>query len=250
MDSCVNSHSGSEKSLNCSTCPVLGKGAWRELNDSGLKQLNKIKTQKVLKRGEHLFHQGDVSNGVWCLVSGQISVKTVDDQGRSILLRIGTEGETIGARSFFAKEKHSAGAQALTRSHCCFIRKEAINELLEDHPKIALRFLEIIASNLRVAHETVLRGATMNLRERLTYLLLEFGRQFGTETVQRSVAYTLPVSRRDLAELLGTCPESLSRAIRKLREDGVVQIKMNKVNIASMAELQKSLDSPRRQIGF
>ena len=235
-------HSCTSNSPSCFDCPVLGTGAWRELNTDGLAQLNRFKSKRTLKKGDFLFHQGDPSVGVWCIIGGHISVQTVDMHGKSILVRIANSGQTVGARSFFAFEPHSGSARALAKTEVCFIHRDLLNDLISKHPKVALRFLETVAVNLRVAHETILRGATMNLHDRLGYLLLQFHEQFGSASNDDRSTFDLPLTRRDMAQLLGTCPESLSRAIRKLQESGMVEFMHRSINIESLTELRTRVD--------
>lgn len=146
---------------------------------------------------------------------------------------------------FFAEEPHSTSAQAVSAVSACFIRREVVSELIENYPVLARSFLRQISKGLREAHETILRGATLSLRGRLAHLMLLFGDRYGVATAEGERSFMLPLSRRDIAALLGTCPESLSRTIRKLQDDQLVRFNARKVSIPSIAKLMGEVESDR-----
>jgi len=230
---------------SCSNCGFLGMKEWEGLDEAGLQRLSSAKVSRSYKKGEYIYHQGDSIQGLWCLTRGMVSLNAMDANGKSVVVGLAPEGSTLGSRAFFAEEPHSTSAQAVSAVNACFIRREVVSELIENYPVLARSFLRQISKGLREAHETILRGATLSLRGRLAHLMLLFGDRYGVATAEGERSFMLPLSRRDIAALLGTCPESLSRTIRKLQDDQLVRFNARKVSIPSIAKLMGEVESDR-----
>jgi len=218
---------------------------WEGLDEVGLHRLNSAKVVRRYKKGEYIYHQGDENLGLWCLTQGMVSLNAMDSNGKSVVVGLVPEGATLGSRAFFAEEVHSTSARAVTALTCCFIRRDVVSELIKNYPVLARSFLRHISRGLREAHETILRGATLSLRGRLAHLMLLFEEKYGVATADGGRSFLLPLSRRDIAALLGTCPESLSRTIRKLHDEQLVRFNARKVNIPSVAKLLGEVESDR-----
>jgi len=241
----MTGHRKAAAEKNCMQCGILGRREWEGLDQAGLDRLNSAKVLRQYKKGDYIYHQGDENQGLWCLTQGMASLHAMDSNGKSVVVGLVPEGVTLGSRAFFAEEPHSTSAQAVTAINCCFIRREVISELINSYPGLARSFLRHISRGLREAHETILRGATMSLRGRLAHLMLLFEEKYGVGTTDGGRSFLLPLSRRDMAALLGTCPESLSRTIRKLQDDQLVKFNARKVNIPSVTKLMNEVESDR-----
>lgn len=168
-----------------------------------------------------VYGQGDPGDGFFYLISGLVALTLMDVRGNTVFVRLVGGGETFGYRSFLAEEDHSVTATTLTPARYCHLEQKAAEGLFASDDASQRLFIRQVARSLRHANEARLRALSMTVRERLVQFLLALadkarGEEAGNLTI------TLPMSRADMAHLIGTVPETLSRTLHKLKDDGVL----------------------------
>jgi CRP-like cAMP-binding protein len=194
---------------------------WDGLDEAGRELLEKSRTCAVRQPGDTVFRQGDPCLGLYWLDSGLSVLRKSDDQGRAAIVRIAHGRQVLGYRAFFERQSHAATAVALIETHVCFIESATAWELLNQHPAVSAGFLHRIAEDLRLAEETRLFAIYQPARARLAALLLELKDRLGQVDDEGVLTIQLPLSRTQLAELLGVRPETISRAMGALEADKV-----------------------------
>jgi CRP/FNR family transcriptional regulator len=210
-----------QKNPRCSTCPGHDRSEWSALNEEELEHLDRARVTKEYMPGEIVFHEGDDCHGVYCLEEGLIGVRKTSAGGNSILLHLENPGNTMGYRAFLAGEQYHASAEALEPCRVCFINAATVHSLLAQSPALGLRYLERVSRNLGAAEEKILQNATLSVRARFAYLLTVLVDRYAPNKRQSPIEFELPLSRHDLASMIGTTPESMSRTIAKMEQDGI-----------------------------
>jgi len=238
--------SGSEASEfgNCFTCQTRGRTEWCVLSDDELEVVNEGKVRREYLPGEVIFYEGDDCRGVHCVERGMIGVRKTDAQGNEVLLRINHPGDTIGYRSFLAGDEHNNSAEAMEPSVLCFIEGSTVRSLLQMNPNLGIRFLRHAANDLNAAEEKVLQSATLPVRARFAHLLVVLKERYGVAGKNGELDLELPLSRQDMAAMIGIRPESMSRTIRSLEEDNIAQFSGRRVHIPSLQSLVDELEIP------
>ena len=196
--------------------------------------------------GETIFIEGDTRQGIYSIESGLVGVPKSDAEGSSVLLFFANPGDTVGNRSLLAGEDRKPSAEFLEPSTIFFVDQKTVRELLPHNPALGLWFLRRASKNLGDADERILHNVTLSVRTRFIHLLLVFVDRHGTKSDDGSLNLNLPLSRQDLAAMIGTSPESMSRTIRKLEDDRIARFlgrtaHVPKVNIL-LNEIQTELD--------
>jgi CRP/FNR family transcriptional regulator len=176
-----------------------------------------------------IFNQGDQPQGIYCVASGHLLLTQSDLSGNETALRLATPGELIGHRSLFAEQAHAATARALTPCRVCFIPGAAVREILESNPAFALRLLRTVARDRGPLEAPLLRGPWLSVRVRLVHLLLVHRDRCSETLPDGRLLFELPLTRRDIASMLGVRPESISRAIQDLQDEGVASFRGRRV---------------------
>lgn len=222
---------------NCFTCQARDRTEWCVLDDHELTLVNDGKTSKQYLPGEPIFFEGDSCQGIYCVESGMIGVRKSDADGNSVLLNIFSSGDTLGYRAFLAESEFHAGAEALEPSTICFVDRITVQRLLEHNPALGLRFLRRAARELDEADEKILHNVTLSVRARFAHLLVVLIERYGEKNDDGSLVVQLPLSRQDLASMIGTTPESMSRTIRKMDDDGIAHFTGRAVHIPAREAL-------------
>ncbi|NQV84856.1 MAG: Crp/Fnr family transcriptional regulator [Rhodospirillales bacterium] len=238
----MNNGSNPSTSRNCFTCQSRGKTEWCVLSDDELELVNVGKTCREYLPGETIFHAGDPCGGVHCIESGLIGIRKMNSGGDEILLRLNHPGDTMGYRSFLAGDAHNNSAEALEPSVICSINESTVRKLLSINPSLGLRFLKHAAMDLNDAEERVLNSATLPVRARFAHLLLVLRCRYGVDGANGDLTLELPLSRQDMAAMIGIRPESMSRTIRSFEEGNIAHFSGRRVHIPNLDELMDELE--------
>lgn len=231
------------KRSNCLTCPHRAS-EWCALGED-LVELNEAKTSNTYQPGQAIFYQGNPCMGIYCIEEGTVALRKCDAQGNEVIVRLVHTGEVLGARTFFTDSEYSASAVALTPTRVCFVDKNTAKRLLSNNTQVNQAFLKTIAQALHQAEEDKLHFATLSVRARLAHLLLKLKDRYGRVDNHYTLFIELPLSRQDMASMIATRPETLSRTIRSMEKDGVVKFSKRAVKVpdldALMDELEKNI---------
>jgi CRP/FNR family transcriptional regulator len=230
-----------QKRASCLTCEHRAE-AWCSLGDD-LEKLNEFKTFNVYQPGQTIFYQGNPCLGLYCVEEGTIALRKGDAHGNEVIVRLVHRGEILGSRTFFAQGQYAASAVALTECRVCFIDRAMVSHLNERHPAMSAIFLKNISQQLREAEESKLHFATFPVRARLANLLLELREHYGRIDDEGNLLIDLPLSRQDMASLIVTRPETLSRTIRELKKDNVAQFERRSVLVWDLDALLDEVES-------
>lgn len=188
------------------------------LPDSQLAGLATIASERQCDRHETVFAEGEDSAGFFVVISGQVRVFKLSPDGREQILHIFGPGEPVGEVPVFTGEPYPAHAAAMKRSLLGFIPRDAFIELVKKDPTIALNMLAVLSKRLmrftRMIEDLSLKEAPA----RLAAYLLRLQRRQGMRPVVE-----LDIPKNQLANLLGTTPETLSRILAKLVLAGAVE---------------------------
>ncbi len=234
----------STRAASCFHCDARGTSEWCPLEAEDLRLLNQAKVGNTYQPGQSVFYQGNPCLGIYCIESGTVAVRKTDPHGNSVIVRLAHSGETLGYRAFFAGAPYRAGADALTQARICFIDKTAVRTMMDRNPAVAQAFLRHMARDLEDAEEARLKATSLSARAQLAGLLLVLKQRFGTMARDGTLIIELPLSRQDLAAVIGTRPETVARAVRALEQAKVAQFNGRSVVIPDLDALMDEADLP------
>jgi CRP/FNR family transcriptional regulator len=212
------------------------------LTDADLAILNKTREVREYGTGQIVFAQGTPCLGLFCIDQGQVALRKTDDHGGAAIVRLARTGQTIGYRTLFSGGAYTASAEALLPSTICFVPGATVRELIERNPQLGFRFLKRAADDLRESEEARLHSQSLSTRARLAHYLLTLKDSDGAVGEAGEILMELPLSRTDLAALLGTRRESIARAIRALQEASVARFDGRMVKVPDLDALLDELE--------
>ena len=173
--------------------------------------------------GEIIFRPGDELADFFLVSLGRVKIAQLSADGKIQLLRILTLGDFFGELSVFAgQESLPYQAEALTEVHLCRIKRQDMEILLDATPVLARKLLTGMAARLREAERLIEHLGLRDVRSRLAAVLLDTFRQAGVALDGATIQFKW--RQRDLAELLATTQESVSRKMGKLETQGIVRL--------------------------
>lgn len=228
--------------LHCHSCVARCGSVWDLVEGEGLDRLDSHKVVQRLEPGHVLYHQGSPCNGLFVVQSGSIAVRKFDENGRSVLLRLVLAGDAVGYRCFFDGGRYKAQAEALEATRVCYLNAELMQNMLRTNPSIMQGMVRRMARDLGASEDRFLMATRRSVRSRLAHALLELRDRHGNVDDEGVLTVTLPISRQDLADLLGTRPETIARTTRALQKDGVAAFHGRRVVIQDLDLLFDELE--------
>ena len=190
---------------------------------------------KVYKKDEFLFHADDLAEGFYYLQSGEIRVFKMDEQGKEVEVIRPNPGDFFGEAIVFVQKRYPSYAQAVKDSQVVFFEKNSFFQRLETDPAIGMFFLHLLAKKCIVLNKRIEALELRTVRQRLIQYLVS---SCGGDT---SCVVTLPMKKAELAKLLGTISETLSRNLKQLQEEGLINVERNTIHIKDKLRLNEEL---------
>ncbi|WP_372885798.1 Crp/Fnr family transcriptional regulator [Shimia sp.] len=215
----------------CGHCAFYQDSVWQPVEQSGVSTLARSFSRRELDEGEVLFEQGAESGGVYCVSRGLIALRSYQSDGKSTLLKLAYPGEIIGFRSFLDDGPHRTEARALVASRVCIVARRDAKRVVRANPSVLARLASRCIAEIDRSHERIIASATLSNKVRLTEILLQLARHHGAR-LEGYVEMKLPLSRPDLADLIGVQPETLSRLVKRLEREGEFLFSGRRVKIA------------------
>lgn len=170
--------------------------------------------------GEAVYQQGGAPAPLIVVHTGLVKLTRVSPDGRERVLQVMEPGDFVGEASLLSGGRPDHSAIAVTKSSLCVFRREDFAKLLAVHPQVGFEMLAAMSRRLGAAQDLLEQVSSQEVGARVADYLL------GLETVRSAhgIEVALPLPKKDVASLLGTTPESFSRALSRLVEQDVVRL--------------------------
>lgn len=203
------------------------------LPENQLRAVEQIAIEKLFGKGETIFIEGDDGNGFYVVVAGRIKIYKVSTEGKEHILHIFGAGEPFGEVPVFTGKPFPANAQSLAKSRLLFFPRKAFVDLISDNPSLALNMLAVLSTRLRRFTVQIENLSLKEVPSRLAAYLI-----YLTEEQGREDSVKLHISKGQLASLLGTIPETLSRIFAKMSAQNLIQVSGRDISLIDLAGLK------------
>ena len=176
----------------------------------------------ALYRKRHfIFQQGDTVDAVWCVTSGLVALERIDEDGRMAIFGIMKAGTVLAWHDLMEGGCYRNSAETLSVCQVICVPRAAFLAALQDDERLVGALIRQAAAQVGAYEEHILRLSTLEVPQRLYSTLCSLAE--APEAGEEMVEFSMPVLRRDLAAMIGTSPEGVSRGIRRLEELDVAE---------------------------
>ena len=207
------------------------------LPESQLERVAEIAVTRDFKKGETIFLEGDEGNGFYVVAEGLIKVFKVSADGKEQVLHFFGPGEPVGEVPVFSGEQFPANAEAIAKSRLLFFPRTAFVDLVTNNPSMALNMLAVLSMRLRQFTVQIENLSLKEVPARLAAYLIYLAEEQGRDDL-----VTLPISKGQLASLLGTIPETLSRIFGKMSSQNLIEVKERRISLLDRKRLEELAD--------
>lgn len=210
----------------CQACVVRSRAICADLDQDEIRLLNSIGRKRNLAAGEQLLWEGDEAILVANVVDGILKLSTQTADGKEQILGVAYSSDFLG-RPF--GEVTPYAVEALTDAQVCVFQQSEFDRFAREHPRFEHKLLERTLQELDRTRRWMLLLGRMSAEQRLTSFLIETAERaapaaHGLETGEAPRSLTLPLSRQQIADVLGLTIETVSRQFSKMKKEGVIEI--------------------------
>lgn len=192
---------------------------------------------KRFHKGEVLFSAQEKADGFYYLESGEIRVFKMDENGREIEVVRLEPGDFLGEAIVFVSSRFPFFAQAVKDSRVLFFGKNDILRSMDRDPLVAKFFVRLLAEKCAVLSQKIESLGLQTVRQRLVHYLLS-----NCSGEQRCVI-ELNVKKVELAKILGTIPETLSRNLKQMHKEGLIEVRGNRIRVLDCRRMRSELSA-------
>lgn len=207
---------------------------FEELPPGQIEELTAIMEDQGFTRGEIIFSEGDEANGFYVVISGRVKIFKLSPDGKEQILHMFGPGEPFGEVPVFTGQAFPANAEAMEKSRIFFFPRDLFADLIKKNPSIAMNMLALLSKRLRKFANLIDDLSLKEVPGRLAaYLLYMSGEKKGSKNLE------LNITKTQLASLLGTIPETLSRILAKMSKQGLIKLRGRHIKILDAEGLQE-----------
>jgi CRP/FNR family transcriptional regulator len=209
----------------CDACAIRNRAICGDLDPGEIGVLNRLGRRRALSAGEQLLWEGDEALLVANVIEGVLKLSTQTADGKEQILGLVYPSDFLG-RPF--GETTPYGVEALTDAHVCVFERRDFERFAREHPRLEHKLLERTLAELDRTRRWMLLLGRMNAEQKLATFLLEMGDRLADKGCADSDGtkgtFTLPLSRQQIADVLGLTIETVSRQLTRLKQDGLIDL--------------------------
>lgn len=215
----------------CRQCPFNSKAA-AILDESSFDQLSKNHLVMKFKKGDSIIKQGMYSTNVVFLRTGMAKIHLAGPYREQIVKLV--KGPTyLGLPTTFGDKINQYSVTAVTETEVCFIDIHIFQTILKENREFSHEIiLDLCRNELESFHRCANRTQKL-IRGNMADALLEF-----SDKIFESDRFTIPLSQAELANLVDTSRESVSRVLTEFDKDGIIELKGKEIRIINKKSLQ------------
>ena len=197
------------------------------LEDFYLKDLISRAEVRSWPAGTQIITEGDPGDAVFFILSGRVKVTLYGEEGREIVLAILNEGDMFGEMSIIDDKPRSANVEAVQDLQCLVVTKSAFLDYMSRHHKVYMRFFAYLTGRLREATRKIGGLALLDVCGRIAHTLMGMAK-VGEDTNEKVISIERP-THEELAAMIGSSREVVSRALKKMTQEGYIKIEKDRI---------------------
>lgn len=200
------------------------------MNSAELETIKQSFSEKTLQRGEVILREGELSDTLYFVVAGAVKIFKTSSQGKDQILSIARPGEALNDIPVFDGGTNPTNAQTLGPVTLYSIKKDKLQSVMQQYPKVALNATMVLAQRMRQLVSLVEDLSFRHVLGRVTKILLSHaGDSDGTKE---------HLTQQEMAAMAGTAREVVARSLKALEEQGHIRLERHRIVITDRKSLE------------
>ncbi len=203
------------------------------MNPVELEAIKQSFSEKTMQRGEVIFREGELSDTLFFVVAGAVKIFKTSAQGKEQILSIARPGEALNDIPVFDGGTNPTNAQTLGPVTLYSIKKDRLDSIMQQYPKVALNTSKVLAQRMRELVTLVEDLSFRHVLGRVTKILLTHaGDGFAKEHL----------TQQEMAAMAGTAREVVARSLKALEEQGHIRLERHRIVITDKKSLEEIVE--------
>lgn len=199
-----------------------------------LKKLSENRDIQNYRKKTEIYREGSFPKGIYFIHKGKVKIYQSNDNGKELITELHAEGDFFGFLPLLKEEVYTNSAMALEDSEIYMIPKADFFDLVYKNAEVSRKFIEILSDNLIEKEKQLLRIAYSSVRKRVAEALVDLSDKYKKAG---ETAFSMNVSREDLANLVGTATETVIRTLSDFKEEKLIEASGGKITILDYNQL-------------
>ncbi len=213
------------------------------LEDEEFAKLERIVDRgKPLTRGKNIYFAGDPFKSLYAVRSGTVKTYTVGADGTEYVTGFYLPGEIIGLDALNTGI-HPCGAKTLETVSLCELPYDRLEELTMEIPNLSRQLIRIMSKELHGDDRLLMMVGSQPAKIRLIALFLSLSQRLQRRGYS-ATEFTLSMSRADIGSYLGLAVETISRLLKRLQEQGLIEVNHRQVKLLELEKLREMASMP------
>ncbi len=217
---------------SCNNC-IYRKLLFESLNEEEYRLVNNSRTEYIYKRGEIIRQEGEPIDSFLYLRSGLIKLYKTNKSGKDHILSINKPGDFISLLSIFSNSVYKYSITAIEETKVCEVGLSALQKVIVSNSAFALRVLNKMSRVSDDIIESQFEIRQRQVKGRIAYFIL-----FLADRIYRKREFRLPITRREIGELISMTTENTIRTLSEFRKDGIISMDGKIITILDYDRMQ------------
>ena len=211
---------------SCLVCTDRQPGWFCDLSPEALAEYDALSVHLEMAGGSFLFAEGDTPRAVYVLCSGEVKLTSSSREGKTLLVRVAHPGDVLGLSAAISDTVYEVSAQAACYARVRSFKRQDFLQFIERHIEGSLHAVEMLNHEYRAALTDACRLALSgSIAGRMARLLLDLASASGEIEPNGAACFHLSMTHEEIAAMLGTSRESVTRVLSEFRRKGILQMK-------------------------
>ena len=224
---------------SCLACKLRAERIFCDLPTSALQAFETIKYPTAYPKGAVLFVEGQAPRGIFVLCKGRVKLSICGTDGKTLIVKIAEPGEVLGLGGTVSGKPYELTAETIDPCQVNFVKREDFLRFLREHAEACFKVAQQLSEKYNNAcHEVRSLGLSHSAGEKLAKLLLEWSSK-NAEGAKQEPRLKLALTHEEIAQMIGTSRETVTRLFADLRKRQIVHTKGSTVVIRNKAALKQ-----------
>lgn len=197
---------------------------FHQVETDELDRIANLLTPKDVAKDSHIVTQDEPGDSLFIIAKGRVKVVIFGDNGREVILTILKAGEFFGEMALLDDLPRSANVIAAEDAQVLILKRDAFVEHITKSPKTALNVMAELSRRLRRADEIIGNLATLDVYGRVAHIMIDLAKKDGEE-VEEGILIRERPTQQDIASMIGTSRETVSRVLSEFQKRGFVEMR-------------------------
>jgi CRP/FNR family transcriptional regulator len=194
------------------------------------------KTNLLVKKGQHIFNEGDPVEGVYFVYSGSVKVHKRWDSEKELIIRFAKKGDILGHMGLGNEAIYPVTTTALEPTIVCYVGMDFFESTLKVNNDLTYRLMRFFANELQESEKRVRNLVHMPVKGRIAQAFMALKEQFGT-TADGFI--NIELTRQDLSSFAGASYETLFKVMHEFTDEGLIEAVGKNIRLINESALKR-----------